>query len=165
MTTHFTRFLVFLFSALVATACSATASDGSVDEGTADLSVSKARALCTDFWRARSDEFLACSPELFAAYYTSKDDYVAQKTESCVAAYTSHASGAQAADLKACFDAYGHLSCPDFVRFTNEANPPQPDACAPLLKGKRADGESCAFDAECAGGDCDKSGPCGTCAT
>jgi hypothetical protein len=53
----------------------------------------------------------------------------------CIAKYTSPAADVKSSELKACFDAYGQLSCADFVRFNNEPNPPEPAACDVPLHG------------------------------
>jgi hypothetical protein len=143
--------------------CSARGDDAAA--GSDDLSASALKGLCGGFAKARCSEFIKYLPEGFAANYKSVDDCATQRTASCVAKYSSRSVSATASDVKACFDAYGTLSPEDFVKFNDEGNPAMPPACAPLLKGKLADGQPCAFDSECTGGECVKKDSCGTCAT
>jgi hypothetical protein len=161
------RALLVLSSALLAACAAVSQADDPLlgpDNG-ADNPRGRAKLteLCTAFSTARCNEFETCQPAGFAAVYFSIDGCVADRTARCVTRYTSDAIHIHASQLKSCFDAYGTLSCADFVHFNNENNPAHPAACDAVPAGTRADGESCAFDTECAHGRCGGGDQCGTC--
>jgi hypothetical protein len=143
-----------------------SSSDPSSPDGKDDsLRASVLGGLCHDFWAARCAELHSCQPEGFAAYFQTVDTCTSEKAAQCAAEYTSRAVRVTATQLRTCFDAYGTLSCDDVPHFINELNPGRPAACDQLAPGTRADGASCAYDAECQGGRCNRGGLCGTCST
>ena len=115
---------------------------------------------CNDLGTSICNKLEACSPYGLGATYGDVTTCVTRSALSCPSAITATGSGATAANVEACAQAYASTSCADLL------DKGTPSACA--VQGTLPAGTPCGSDVQCSGsaGYCKfTSGSCGVCST
>ncbi len=158
------RFALLLIGSLgvASGACGGkTSLPSSTTEGDAQSSgdaLAEDDAACTAAASAQCQLEWKCSAFDAQAKWTDQATCVARTKALCLTSLAAPSTGATAASVQACAVARASEACADFF-----ANDP-PAACLPQVGGL-ADGQPCAFDAQCASASCRvaKGSACGTC--
>lgn len=140
----------------------ARASDGAPStEGGGDTGVSAGNATqaCTDYVAAYCDRYKACSSFYFERVYGDDATCRARNLIGCADQFTAKGTTFTPNGLAACATALPTAKCDEFIMLGRV-----PAACTPPA-GTLPMGQSCAYDAQCAGGVCTfgSFGSCGSC--
>jgi hypothetical protein len=158
---------VFVFaSLLLPTACGSTVTpatfegDASADDGAAnaDGSAASADAACDASATAQCALEWKCSAFDAQSRWPDQATCVARTKAQCLASLAAPSTGATPASVQACASARAGEACADFFA----SNPP---AACHAQSGALADGQACAFNAQCKSAFCRtaKGAACGTC--